>query len=169
MRRLTISWQGQTGAGPGIAGTTIFAGLQTAGGVANVTYSSNGTAITGADKIVCVVGESPYAEGSGDAHGLNFSVVLNYSLIQTCVSSGKPVILVMLTGRPMLLTSPATSCQAIWPWLPAGKARHCRCVIWRQLQFYRNAYPYLACYRGADSHQCGASILPMNRMRSGER
>ena len=118
----TISWQGQTGAGPGIAGTTIFTGLQTAGGAANVTYSSNGTAISGADKIVCVVGESPYAEGSGDVAVPNFSAVPNYSLIQTCVSSGKPVILVMLTGRPMLLTSPATSCQAIVAaWLPGGE------------------------------------------------
>jgi beta-glucosidase len=122
----TISWQGQLGTGPvnvgPIKGETIFTALQTAGGAANVTYSSNGTAITGADKIVCVVGESPYAEGSGDVTVPNFSAVPNYGLIQTCVSSGKPVILVMLTGRPMLLTSPATSCQAIVAaWLPGAE------------------------------------------------
>ena len=119
----TISWQGQTGNTWSIAGQTILTGLQAAGG-ANVTYSSNGTAISGADKIVVVVGENPYAEGQGDVTVPNFSAVPNYSLIQTCVSNsgGKPVILVMLTGRPMLLTSPATSCQAIVEaWLPGSE------------------------------------------------
>jgi Beta-glucosidase-related glycosidases len=118
----TISWQGQLGAGPGIAGQTILAGLQAVGGASNVTYSSNGSAISGADKIVVVVGENPYAEGQGDVTVPDFSTCPNFSLVQTCVSSGKPVILVMLTGRPMILNSTATSCQAIVAaWLPGSE------------------------------------------------
>jgi beta-glucosidase len=117
----TISWQGQLGAGPGIAGQTIWSGLQAAGG-SNITYSSNGTAISGADKIVVVVGENPYAEGQGDVTVPDFSTCPNFSLIQTCVSSGKPVVLVMLTGRPMILNNTVTSCNAIVEaWLPGSE------------------------------------------------
>jgi beta-glucosidase len=122
----TISWQGQLGAGPGIAGQTIWSGLQTAGG-ANISYSSGGTAISGADKIVCVVGESPYAEGSGDEGQNGHTVDLSSNngagtLISTCVASGKPVILLMLTGRPMILNTSIMSCKAIVAaWLPGSE------------------------------------------------
>ena len=122
----TISWQGQTGNGHGIAGQTIWSGLQAAGG-SNITYSSNASAISGADKIVCVVGESPYAEGSGDEgqNGHTLDLASNNgagTLINTCVASGKPVILVMLTGRPMILNNSATSCKAIVAaWLPGSE------------------------------------------------
>ena len=123
----TISWQGQTGNNKGIAGETILSGLKTVGGSTNVTYSSNGSAISGADKIVCVVGESPYAEGSGDEgqNGHTLDLASNNgasALISTCVASGKPVILVMLTGRPMILNTVVMSCNAIVAaWLPGSR------------------------------------------------
>jgi len=71
---------------------------------------SNGSAISrrGQDRLRSR--ESPYAEGSGDEgqNGHTLDLASNNgasALISTCVASGKPVILVMLTGRPMILNT----------------------------------------------------------------
>ena len=110
----TISWQGQGGAGPGIAGQTIYAGLQEVGGSANVTYDAQGNNLTAANKIVLVVGERPYAEGNGDASSApDFSTCAEANLVSKCANSGKPVILVMITGRPMVLDNELPSCKAV--------------------------------------------------------
>jgi beta-glucosidase len=132
----TISWQGQLGAGPGIAGQTILAGLQAVGGSSNVTYSQDGSALSGADKIVVVIGEKPYAEGSGDVTVPDFSNCPNANLIQTCNSSGKPVILVMVTGRPMLIDTEIELCQAIVAaWLPGSEAGGVADVLYNDYNF----------------------------------
>jgi beta-glucosidase len=115
----TISWQGST-THTGIAGQTILQGLQEKGG--NVTYSENGDDIANADKIVVVVGENPYAEQYGDCSVPDLSECPNASLIEKCFNSGRPVILVMVTGRPMIIDSEINWCKAIVAaWLPGGE------------------------------------------------
>jgi beta-glucosidase len=61
----TIHWQGQ--AGTPTVGTTVLAAFQqSVGEQQRVTYSADGTGGEGADAVVVVVGEPPYAEGFGD-------------------------------------------------------------------------------------------------------
>lgn len=133
----TISWQGQSGAGPGIAGQTILSGLQEIGGSGNVTYDAQGNNLTGASKIVLVVGEKPYAEGSGDLSSApDFSSLAEANLVQKCAGSGKPVILVMITGRPMLLDTEQGSCKAIVAaWLPGSEGGGIADVLYKDYDF----------------------------------
>jgi beta-glucosidase len=119
----SITWQGQTGNTSGIVGTTILKGLQDAGG-SNVTYDQAGANLSGADKVVCVVGEIPYAEGNGDnLNNLDLSNTNNAgSLITTCFNSGKPVIVILISGRPMIIDTELSKCAAfVAAWLPGAQ------------------------------------------------
>jgi len=118
----SVSWQGVFGAGHvccmGPAdqippGTTVLGGLRAAG--ANVTYApdqaSAVAAAPGADAVVVAVGEKAYAEGLGD----NPSPALpadQKALIAALQATGKPVIVVVLAGRPLGL-GPARNANAL--------------------------------------------------------
>ncbi|MBN1575017.1 MAG: glycoside hydrolase family 3 C-terminal domain-containing protein [Chitinispirillaceae bacterium] len=115
----TITWQGSA-ALTGIAGQTILQGLQEKG--SNVFFSEFGDDVANADKIVVVVGENPYAEQYGDCSVPDLSECPNASLIEKCFNSGKPVILVMVTGRPMIIDTEINWCKAVVAaWLPGGE------------------------------------------------
>jgi beta-glucosidase len=115
----TISWQGDI-SHTGIAGQTILSGLQEAGGT--VSFDEYGDNLSGADKIIVVIGETPYAEGNGDVSVPDLSGCPNSSLVEKCYNSGKPVILLMLTGRPMLIDTEIGWCKAVVAcWLPGGE------------------------------------------------
>jgi beta-glucosidase len=119
----TISWQGALNS-TGLKGQTIFQGLQELGGE-NVFFDTNVTNLATADKIVVVVGEKPYAEGQGDilpTSSPDFSTCQNAGIIQTCFNSGKPVILIMITGRPLPIDTELPWCKAIVAaWLPGSE------------------------------------------------
>jgi beta-glucosidase len=129
----TIGWQGSTSY-TNIAGQTILAGLQSLG--SNVTYDATGANLANADKIVVVVGENPYAEGLGDVTVPDFSTCPNAGLVQTCYNSGKPVILVMITGRPMLIDTEMGWCKAIVAaWLPGSEGVGVADVLFGDINF----------------------------------
>jgi beta-glucosidase len=115
------AWQGSTVA-HGIAGaTTIYQAIQA---VANanggtVTYNSAATNIpTNADVIVVVVGETPYAEDAGYRSDITLASD-QQNLVATCAASGKPVVTILLTGRPNCLGSiPNNSTALVAAWLP---------------------------------------------------
>jgi beta-glucosidase len=120
----TISWQGSA-TQTGIAGQTILAGLQSVGGTANVTYDQNATNLASENpaKIILVLGEIPYAEGDGDnLDNVTLANEANYSLLSTCYQSGKPVILILLSGRPLILSSTDLSevKGLVAAWLPSS-------------------------------------------------
>ena len=107
----SVSWQGVFGAGHVCCmgppdqippGTTVLNGLRAAD--PNVTYApdqaSAVAAMAGADAGVVVVGEKAYAEGLGD----NPTPVLpadQQALISALEATGKPVIIVVIAGRPL--------------------------------------------------------------------
>jgi beta-glucosidase len=107
----SVSWQGVFGAGHVCCmgppnqippGTTVLKGLQA--GDPNVTYAADqATAVKdagSADAIVVAVGEKAYAEGLGD----NPAPALpqdQKDLITALEATGKPVIVVVIAGRPL--------------------------------------------------------------------
>jgi beta-glucosidase len=107
----SVSWQGVFGAGHVCCmgpsnqippGTTVLTGLK--GMDSNVTYTTDQqTAVTdtkAADAAVVVVGEKAYAEGLGD----NPAPALpddQKALISALEATGKPVIVVVIAGRPL--------------------------------------------------------------------
>jgi beta-glucosidase len=118
----SVSWQGVFGAGHvccmGPAnqippGTTVLKGLQAED--PNVTYDPSQAAAVAdaatADAVVVVVGEKAYAEGLGD----NPSPQLppdQQALVSALEATGKPVIVVVIAGRPLGL-GPAENADGV--------------------------------------------------------
>jgi beta-glucosidase len=107
----SVSWQGVYGSGHVCCvgppdqippGTTVLAGLRAAD--PNVTYAPDQAAAVAAagsaDAVVVAVGEKAYAEGLGD----NPAPALpadQKALISALQATGKPVIVVVIAGRPL--------------------------------------------------------------------
>ena len=79
-------------------------------------YSENAAGAEKADVVVAVVGEDPYAEGSGDRAKLELGPQ-DLALIDAAKRSGKPVVVVLLRGRPLIL---GDVLDAATPWWPRG-------------------------------------------------
>jgi beta-glucosidase len=119
----TISWQGQ--AGPTIhGGTTILAAVRnTVASDAKVTFSAKGEIPRGADAILVVVGEMPYAEMQGDCKDPSLSAA-DHSLIAKAKETGVPVITIIISGRPLVLDSALDMSDAIIAaWLPGTEGQ----------------------------------------------
>jgi len=118
----SVSWQGPFGSGHVCCmgppnqippGTTVLGGLKAED--PNVTFAADqATAVSdaaSADAVVVAVGEKAYAEGLGD----NPSPTLppdQKALISALEATGKPVIVVVIAGRPVGL-GPAENAAAI--------------------------------------------------------
>jgi beta-glucosidase len=115
----TISWQGSSG--NITPGTTILQGIRNAvGSTSTVTYNKRGTGInTSYDVAIAVVGEAPYAEGQGDRSGSMALDREDLRAIATLRNSGVPVIVVLVSGRPMDIATELPGWDAlIASWLP---------------------------------------------------
>jgi beta-glucosidase len=118
----SVAWQGVFGSGhvccTGPAnqippGTTVLKGLQAAD--PNVTYATDqATAVSdakSADAVVVAVGEKAYAEGLGDNPSPQLAPD-QQALISALEATGKPVIVVVIAGRPLGL-GPAENASAV--------------------------------------------------------
>jgi beta-glucosidase len=118
----SVSWQGPFTSGhvccegpPGQIppGTTVLKGLQ--GEDPNVTFAPDqATAVSdaaSADAVVVAVGEKAYAEGLGDNPAPQLTPD-QASLVSALEATGKPVIVVVVAGRPLGL-GPAEQASAI--------------------------------------------------------
>ena len=119
----TIDWQGKRGEVT-TGGTTILEGLREAAGKdCAVTHAGDGGEAKGADVAVVVVGEGPYAEMEGDRTTLELSTE-DSAAISGAKASGVPVVVVVLSGRPLILGSAATQADGIVAaWLPGTEGR----------------------------------------------
>jgi beta-glucosidase len=125
----TITWMGA--AGKTTDGTTIFEGLRsTAPAGTEVTYSADGSGATGADTIVVVTAEQPYAEGAGDRTDLALPDA-DLQLLRTAKASGARVVHVILSGRPLILGEALTLADAtVAAWLPGTEGTGIADVLW---------------------------------------
>lgn len=107
----TILWQGKSGTVTS-GGTTV---LQAIKGVVSpetqVTYSADGTGAEGASLAIIVVGERPYAEGIGDRADLSLEDA-DAIAIANAKKAGIPVVVVLMSGRPMILKDSLTQANA---------------------------------------------------------
>ena len=118
----SVSWQGAHTSGhsccegpPGQIppGTTVLKGLRNED--SNVTYARSKAAAVAdaasADAVVVAVGEKAYAEGLGDNPAPQLTPAQK-SLVSALEKTGKPVIVVVIAGRPLGL-GPAEQANAI--------------------------------------------------------
>lgn len=104
----SVSWQG---GGGGTVGTTIKAAISKLGSV----VATPGEA----DAAIVVVSEKPYAEFLGDSASIDTISADDWALLQQAKSSGKPVIALVVSGRPVLISSHLAQADAwIAAWLP---------------------------------------------------
>ncbi|MDR1692375.1 MAG: glycoside hydrolase family 3 protein [Oscillospiraceae bacterium] len=114
----SITWQGSHGAIT--EGTTILEGLQAVKD--NVTYAKDGVAEGEFDCAIVVVGENPYAEYEGDRSGNVTLRTQDVAALNAVYELGCPVIVVMLTGRPMMVSTHLENWDAlISAWLPGSE------------------------------------------------
>jgi len=114
----TIDWQGRTGeVTPG--GTTILAAMRKAVSKnTQVTFSKDGTGAAGATVAMAVIGETPYAEMKGDRASLALADE-DVATVRNLKSAGIPVVVVVLSGRPMIIGDVLDQANAlIAAWLP---------------------------------------------------
>ncbi|HEX5047993.1 MAG TPA: glycoside hydrolase family 3 N-terminal domain-containing protein [Gammaproteobacteria bacterium] len=112
----TVTWQGRAGATT--AGTTLLQGIKAAvSSRTSVTFDLEGGG-EGADAAIVVVGEQPYAEGVGDRRDLTLASD-DVALVERVAATGVPVVVVVLSGRPMILGSVLDRASAVVAaWLP---------------------------------------------------
>jgi len=113
----TITWQGSSGAIT--TGTTILQAIRAAvlGGT-EVTYSRDGSGAAGAVAGIVVIGETPYAEGAGDRTDLSLSAE-DVAAVRAVKSAGVPTVVVLVSGRPLILGDIERLADAIVAaWLP---------------------------------------------------
>jgi beta-glucosidase len=113
----TIEWLGKMGAIT--EGTTILEAIRRAVSEGTeVTHSADGTSAEGADVVIVVVGEPPYAE----MHGDDLDLVLSdedRAVVANAASSGVPVVTLLISGRPLIVPEVFEASEAVAAlWLP---------------------------------------------------
>ncbi len=114
----TITWQGGSGeVTPG--GTTILQAVRKAASQqTKVTFAVDGKGAEGADVGLVVIGEKPYAETNGDRRDLNLAPE-DVAAVDNMKSAGIPVVVVLVSGRPMVVGNVLDKADAfVAAWLP---------------------------------------------------
>lgn len=117
----TVKWQG--GLGDIVnGGTTILRGLQDAvSAETKITHSLDTKGSEGADLILVVVGENPYAEMKGDRDQVVLSQA-DQDLITSAHATGSKVAIIIISGRPLILNAAFEQADAIVAaWLPGSE------------------------------------------------
>ena len=145
----TIEWQGKSG--DITPGTTLLAAVRAAvSPTTKVEYTGDGSynANAQADIGIAVVGEKPYAEGVGDAADLSLTD-RDRTLIQNMRRSSKKLVVVVLSGRPLIITSELAIRGCLGGRLAARHRRpgHHRRPVWRPA-FHRQTALHLARLHG---------------------
>jgi beta-glucosidase len=123
----TVNWQGVTPGGPTPPVTTLVQGIKEA--VPGTTVASapdQATAVaqsSDADAIVVALGEKPGAEGLNDNENPALTAA-RQSLVDALRATGKPVVVVLMTGRPLVLGSVASAPTLLAGWLPGTEGGH---------------------------------------------
>ena len=73
------------------------------GNHSSVSFAKNGDGARDHNITVAVVGEIPYAEMQGDRESLELSSK-DKILIERLIKTGKPIVLILISGRPMIIT-----------------------------------------------------------------
>ena len=113
----TLEWQGKSGDIQ--PGTTLLEAIQATISLdSHVEYNRSGEFDGMADVGIVVVGEQPYAEGVGDARGLDLSQADEQTMANVRAQS-KQLVVIILSGRPLIITEQYQMADAwIAAWLP---------------------------------------------------
>jgi len=120
----TISWQGASGSTT--PGTSILQGIRnTVPASTTVTFNQTGAGIDSSYRVaIAVVGETPYAEGAGDRPGSMSLDSTDLATINTLRNAGVPVVVVLVSGRPLDIAAQLPNWNAlVAAWLPGTEGQ----------------------------------------------
>jgi beta-glucosidase len=119
----TVQWQGESG-DVTTGGTTILDAIrESVAANTKVTFAKDGSGAQGADVGVLVIGEPPYAEGNGDTAELALSDE-DIAAFKNMKAAGIPVVVVLVSGRPLILEPILAEADAIVAaWLPGTEGQ----------------------------------------------
>jgi beta-glucosidase len=120
----SVGWQGVPASSPEPEAVTVLEGIRAAVPSANVvgaTTQADAVAQAGdADAVVVVLGEDPGAEGDADTEEPALTAE-QQGLVTAVRATGKPVVVVLLTGRPQVLGAVADAPALVAGWLPGSE------------------------------------------------
>ncbi|ROP37874.1 glycoside hydrolase family 3 N-terminal domain-containing protein [Saccharothrix texasensis] len=120
----TVGWQGVPASSPMPPTVTVLQGIKAAVPSANVvSAASQADAVAqagDADAVVVVLGEDPGAEGESDTEEPALTAA-QQGLVDAVRATGKPVVVVLLTGRPQVLGTVADAPALVAGWLPGSE------------------------------------------------
>ena len=130
----TISWQGSSG--DITKGTTVYQAIKnTVSSSTELVFSYDGSLAQSGDIGVLVIGETPYAEGSGDKQDLSLDQE-DLNAINNFNSAGIPYVIILISGRPMIVTDVINNCNAfVAAWLPGTEAQGIADVLFGDYNF----------------------------------
>lgn len=119
----TISWQGGMG-NVTSGGTTILQAIRnTVSKDTKVTSSVDGSGAQTGDIGIVVIGEEPYAEMQGDREDLILKKE-DVTVVESLKARGIPVVVVLLSGRPMIVDQVLQAGTAfVAAWLPGTEGQ----------------------------------------------
>jgi beta-glucosidase len=131
----TISWQGKSGENT-TGGTTILKAIkESVSNQTKVTFSVDGSDAAGADLGIVVIGEIPYAEMIGDRQSLELAEE-DVAVVEKMKQAGMPVVVVLLSGRPMIIDKVIDKADAfVAAWLPGTEGRGVTDVLFGDYKF----------------------------------
>jgi beta-glucosidase len=123
----TVGWQGVPAGSPAPPTVTVLQGIREAAAGADVVSApdtASAVAAAGdADAVVVVLGENPGAEGSADTEDPSLTAA-QQAQVDAVRATGRPVVVVLLTGRPRVLGSVDAANALVAGWLPGGEGGH---------------------------------------------
>jgi beta-glucosidase len=136
----SLTWQGTENINSDFpASDTILAGIEEVAGAEHVVYSETGRDVDPRqfDAVIAVLGETPYAETSGDIpppnslrHASRYPEDL--AALQAVAGKGRPVVTVFLSGRPLFANDLLNLSDAfVAAWLPGTEGKGVTDVLFR--------------------------------------
>jgi len=123
----TVNWQGVDPKGPTPPVVTPVQGIKEAVPNANVVAATDQASAVAqaadADAVVVVLGEKAGAEGPNDNENPALTAA-QQSLVDSLKATGKPVVVVLMLGRPLVLGSVANAPTLLADWLPGSEGGH---------------------------------------------
>ncbi|MFB9909265.1 glycoside hydrolase family 3 N-terminal domain-containing protein [Allokutzneria oryzae] len=117
----TVDWQGVPEQGPVPEAVTVLEGIRAAAPRASITHATDQSSAVAqardAKAVVVVLGEKPGAEGPADTEDPALTAQ-QQDLVNAVRATGKPVVVVLLTGRPQVLGTVADADALLAGWLP---------------------------------------------------
>ncbi len=160
----TIEWQGNPGAIT--VGTTLLGAItETASPGTSIVYRPDGNFAEdeAGDVGIVVLSEPPYCEGEGDRHDLSLSAE-EVGLLRRVRRRCKVLVLVIYSGRPLILREVLDMCDAIVAsWLPGSEAQGIADVLFGIQPFTgRLPYEWPRTMDQVASRSAGSPLFPLS-------